>query len=146
MWVNATLQMWHFKKITFQMKWTEEPMNRYLISIHTVSELSLTHARTHKKNETILLNWKCVLRWLGFLFHFQCYKLHNELSWRIMDGNYGRKSALHTYREKNACKFYSMNLNLHNESLVVWQNEKFATKCHISNNWLNFEVMEQKKQ
>lgn len=102
-----------------------EPISDTHPYITMVSELSLAHSHTcpHKKR-TKQFRWIEMLVALAWFFVSLSVL---QITWWIelankMDGNYGRKSVmLHkTHAKKSTCKFYSMNLNLHNnESLVT---------------------------
>lgn len=126
-----------------QMKWTAEPMNRYLIPIN----ISPYNSHVYIKNETFFVELKVFCVGLGFLF--RCSKLHSELSWRNkMDGNYGKKVHCgHKQRQRNACKFYFMHLNLHNENWM-WcgRTKTVPLNALSSNNWLEIRCNETKNQ
>lgn len=102
------------------MKSTVEPMNRYLISSHHV------HKKRYNSVELIVF-----LR-VGLVF---CFNVANYIV-----NSVGRKTGRKLWEKKCMAQqveqkcmqilFYAFK-STYNESIVVWQNRKFATKYHI---------------
>lgn len=137
---NVTLQATK----TEQFRWNEQ-QNQWTDIWYPSIYHHITH--TYIKNETFFVELKVFCVGLGFLF--RCSKLHSELSWRNkMDGNYGKKVHCgHKQRQRNACKFYFMHSNLHNESWM-WcgRTENVPLNATSSNNWLEIRCNETKNQ